>query len=98
MARELAPAIPQRLARRRLDVERVAQQACVAVFAVFLWLFVLYPMLQVLWRSLHDNDGRLVGVANYVRYVRTPAIAASITNSLIVSAAAMVINVFLAFV
>ena len=98
MARDLAPAMPRRLAPRRLDAERVAQAACLAVFAVFLWLFVLYPMAQVLWRSLHDNDGHLVGAANYVRYVRTPAIAASITNSLVVSAAAMVITVVLAFV
>src|SRR5262249_5264627 len=56
------------------------------------------PMAQVLWRSVLDNDGRFIGLANYVRYFRTPSIAASITNSLTVSLIAMVLTVGLAFV
>jgi ABC-type Fe3+ transport system permease subunit len=51
----------------------------------------------IAWRSLLNNDGAFVGLANYARYFRTPAIAASITNSLYVSAASMVITVALAF-
>jgi iron(III) transport system permease protein len=98
MARDVAAAIPERLVARRLDGEQVVRGILVLVFAAFLWFFVVYPMLHVLWRSLLDNGGRFVGLANYVRYVRTPAIAASITNSLVVSAAAMVLTVVLAFV
>ena len=98
MARDLARMIPERVVPRRLDAEHVVRWVFLALFAGFLWLFVLYPMLHVLWRSLLDNDGRVVGLANYLRYVRTPAIAASITNSLVVSAAAMVLTVVLAFV
>ena len=98
MARDLARMIPERVVARRLDAEHVVRWVFLALFAGFLWVFVLYPMLHVLWRSLLDNDGRVVGLANYVRYVRTPAIAASITNSLVVSAAAMVLTVVLAFV
>jgi len=90
--------IPERVVPRRLDAEHVLRWIFLALFAAFLWVFVLYPMLQVLWRSLLDNNGRVVGLANYLRYVRTPAIAASITNSLVVSAAAMVLTVVLAFV
>ncbi|MBI3028657.1 MAG: putative 2-aminoethylphosphonate ABC transporter permease subunit [Candidatus Rokubacteria bacterium] len=69
----------------------------IGLFGLFLYLFVLYPMAKVLWRSLLDNDGAFVGLANYVRYFSTPAIAASITNSLYVSVVAMVVTVFLAF-
>ena len=98
MARDLARMIPERVVPRRLDAEHVLRWIFLALFAAFLWVFVLYPMLQVLWRSLLDNNGRVVGLANYLRYVRTPAIAASITNSLVVSAAAMVLTVVLAFV
>ncbi len=98
MAPDLARMIPERVVSRRLDAEHVVRWVFLALFAGFLWVFVLYPMLQVLWRSLLDNDGRVVGLANYLRYVRTPAIAASITNSLVVSAAAMVLTVVLAFV
>src|SRR5439155_15460822 len=93
---DLKAAVARDLARR--IPERVVRWVFLALFAAFLWIFVLYPMLQVLWRSLLDNDGRVVGLANYLRYVRTPAIAASITNSLVVSAAAMVLTVVLAFV
>jgi iron(III) transport system permease protein len=91
-------AIGDRAVRRRLDAERVVGHALVALFGVFLYVFLVWPMAQVFWRSLLDNDGRFIGLANYLRYFRTPAIAASITNSLAVSAIAMVLTVGLAFV
>ncbi len=92
-----AAAIPDRTVRHRLGREAVLRSALVALFGLFLYLFVLYPMGQMLWRSLLNNQGQFIGVANYVRYFSTPAIAASITNSLYVSAVAMVITVGLAF-
>lgn len=70
----------------------------IGLFGLFLYLFVLFPMGKVLWRSLLNNDGAFIGAANYVRYFSTPAIAASITNSLYVSLVAMVVTVCLAFV
>src|SRR5436309_3395851 len=77
--------------------ERFVRVRLVLGFGAFLFLFVLYPMLHVLWRSLLDGEGRFVGIANYLRYFRTPAIAASITQSLCVSTIAMVLTVGLAF-
>ena len=91
-------AIPDRPVRRRLGREDVIRYALVAVFGIFLYLFVLYPLLHVLWRSLLANDGAFVGLANYRRYFSTPAIAASIGNSLLVSLLSMVVTVGLAFV
>jgi iron(III) transport system permease protein len=97
-SREPDASIPDRTVRHRPGAEDVARYAVVAAFAGALYLFVVYPMAQVVWRSLLDNDGRVVGLANYARYFRTPAIARSITNSLQVSALTMVITVALAFV
>ncbi len=91
-------AMPERRVRRRLDAERMVAAAGLAAFAVFLYVFLVWPMAQVFWRSVLDNDGRVIGLANYARYFRTPAIAASITNSLLVSTIAMVLTVGLAFV
>ena len=91
-------AIADRTVRHRIDREGVVRWVCIGLLAAFLVLFVLYPMLQVLSRSFQDNDGRYIGAANYTRYFATPAIAASITNSLAVSVAAMAITVVLAFV
>src|SRR3990172_1399742 len=90
--------IPDRVVRHRLDRETALRYLFIGLFGLFLYLFVLYPMAKVLWRSLVNNDGAFIGVAHYVRYFSTPAIAASITNSLYVSLAAMVVTVCLAFV
>ncbi|MGH7384844.1 MAG: putative 2-aminoethylphosphonate ABC transporter permease subunit [Candidatus Rokuibacteriota bacterium] len=93
----LHAAISDRTVRHRLAGEDLLRYALVAVFAIVLYLFVLYPLLHVVWRSLLGPDGGLVGLANYRRYFGTPAIAASIWNSLSVSVVSMVITVVLAF-
>jgi iron(III) transport system permease protein len=93
-----AAAVVDRAAPPRLDVERALGHLLLAAFGLFLAVFLAWPMAQVLWRSLLDNDGRFLGLANYARYFGTPAIAASITNSLSVSLTAMVLTVGLAFV
>ena len=93
-----AESISGRPVRHRLHREAVLRGALVALFATFLVLFVLYPMLQVLVRSVQSNDGRFIGFVNYARYFSTPSIAVSITNSLAVSTTAMAITVVLAFV
>ena len=92
-----AAAIPDSVVRHRLDRETALRYLFIALFGLFLYLFVLYPMGKVLWRSLLNNDGAFIGAANYVRYFSTPAIAASITNSLYVSVVGMVVTVCLAF-
>src|SRR5882672_12431864 len=94
---DLPSAIPDRTVRHRLAGEDLIRHGLVAVFAIVLFLFVLYPLLHVIWRSLLDAAGRFVGLANYRRYFGTPAIAASIWNSLSVSFLSMVITVALAF-
>ncbi|HEX7786435.1 MAG TPA: putative 2-aminoethylphosphonate ABC transporter permease subunit, partial [Methylomirabilota bacterium] len=91
-------AVPDRTVRHRLGGEDVLRYALAAVFAAVLYLFVLYPLIHVIWRSLLANDGGFVGLANYRRYFGTPAIAASIGNSLFVSLVSMIITVALAFV
>ena len=92
---DVAAPVPDRTVRHRAGREDVARYALVAVFCIVLSLFVLYPMAQLAWRSQLDNDGAFVGLANYARYFRTPAIAASLTNSIGVSIAAMVVTVAL---
>jgi 2-aminoethylphosphonate ABC transporter permease protein len=89
--------IPDRVVRHRLAGEDVVRYALVVAFAIVLYLFVLYPLLHVIWRSLLDPAGGFVGLANYRRYFGTPAIAASIWNSLAVSLVSMGLTVALAF-
>src|SRR5262249_56866359 len=49
------------------------------------------------WRASIARGAPFIGGATYVRYFSPPALAASITNSLYVSAASMVLTVPLAF-
>jgi len=95
-----APAsrIPARTVRQRLHGEAVLRAFLVTMFAMLLALFVVYPMLKIIARSLQGADGTFVGPANYVRYFSTPAVAASAVNSLVVSIAATVTTVLTAFV
>ena len=94
----VAVAVPERVVRRRVDAERGLRGALLGLFALFLWVFLAWPMAQIVWRSLHDNRGAFIGLGNYVRYVSTPAIGVSITNSLGVASVAMAVTVALAFV
>ena len=73
---DLASSLPDRTVRHRIGGEDLIRYALVAAFAAILYLFVLYPLGHVLWRSVLDNTGRFIGVANYARYFGTPAIAA----------------------
>ena len=73
---------------------RGAMLAVVALFAVG----IVLPLGLLLAKALQDNDGAFVGLANFARYFRTPALADSIGNSLFVTAIATVITVLLAFV
>ena len=95
---DASTAIPDSTVRHRLDGQTVLRYVLIGLFGLFLYFFVLYPMSQMLWRSFLNNDGGFIGAANYVRYFSTPAIAASITNSLYVSVVAMILTVCLAFV
>ena len=97
VATEAGAPIPERMVRHRFGREDAVRWALVAGFALVLYFFIVLPMGKIMWRSLLDNDGRWIGLANYVRYFGTPAIAASITNSLFVALLSMALTVGLAF-
>ena len=96
-ATEAGAPIPERMVRHRFGREDAVRWALVAGFALVLYFFIVLPMGKIMWRSLLDNDGRWIGLANYARYFGTPAIAASITNSLFVALLSMALTVGLAF-
>ena len=65
--------------------------------AIFLIAFLAFPLLAILQRALADNDGRFVGLANFIAYAQTPALLTSLFNSARVAALVTVITVPLAF-
>ena len=75
-------------------VLRIALVAIIALLAVA----VVFPLYSLLSMSLQDMDGEYVGLENFRIYFDTPALFASITNSLSVAISATLIVLGIAFV
>ncbi len=81
---------------RLLSEERVAALLVLALCAALVFAIAL-PLWAVLSKSFLDTEGRFIGLANYVRYVSTPALVQSLLNSLFVAAVATILVVPIAF-
>ena len=77
--------------------DRVAHAMLVAA-GIVLALFLLAPLGMILGKSVEDRAGEFVGLANFVTYFKTPALARSIWNSVWVSTLVTCITIPLAFV
>src|SRR5262245_50627363 len=83
--------------RAPVDRERIV--ASIGVAAIVLWLLVAValPLGMLFAKSLQNNKGEFVGLANFVHYFTTPALAASIGNSVFVAGLVTLIVTPLAF-
>lgn len=73
------------------------QHVLVGLVALWLLIGIVLPLAPLVSRSLSDADGQFVGAANFVRYFRTPGLAWSFGNSLLVAGVTTVLSVTLAF-
>ncbi len=76
--------------------ERVAHVA-LALVALALLAFLAAPLAAILQKSVQDNDGRFVALANFIAYARTPALLDSLWNSVWVSLLVTLITLPTAF-
>lgn len=94
--------VSEQVARQRINhiltPEDWLMRGMVVFAGVWLMVFILLPLYQVISRSLLDQAGHFVGLTNYARYFSTPALSVSLYNTLYVSMASMVITVVLAFI
>lgn len=72
----------------------------VLIGGMCLWmlLVMVLPLFTLLVKSLQDQQGNFVGLANFITYFQTPALSASLGNSLYVSVMTTLIAVPLGFV
>lgn len=63
----------------------------------FLLIGVLLPLAPLVMRSLSDQNGDFIGLANYVHYFTSPGLASSFANSLTVATLTTFLAVGLAF-
>ncbi|MEL0343574.1 MAG: putative 2-aminoethylphosphonate ABC transporter permease subunit [Deltaproteobacteria bacterium] len=73
-------------------------RTALVVIIVLLAVAVVFPLYSLLSMSLQDMDGEYVGLENFRIYFDTPALFASITNSLSVAISATLIVLGIAFV
>ncbi|MFO8044769.1 MAG: putative 2-aminoethylphosphonate ABC transporter permease subunit [Halomonas sp.] len=79
------------------SMERPLRLLILLLALAFLTIGLLFPLVTMLVKSLQDRSGDFIGLANFVRYFQTPALAGSIVNSLAVALSSTVIVVGLAF-
>ena len=92
-----APARPMRLVSSRTVREEHVATALIGALVLILLLIVALPLWALLSKSFQDPAGQFVGLANYRIYFTTPALAASLFNSVWVAALTTAIVIPLAF-
>ncbi len=92
-----AATIAVRRVRSRRSADHLMLIAVVAAAGLFLLLFLAAPLAALLAKSFEDEQGRFVGLANYLRYAQTPALIGSLWNSIWVATATTLIVLPLAF-
>ena len=84
--------------RRRLDRDDWLMRGGVCLMIGILSLTLILPLWWLLSKSFQDQDGAFVGLANYVTYFSTPALFASVWNSLFIASLSTAIVLPLAFI
>jgi iron(III) transport system permease protein len=94
-ARDLAA--PPRPSSPALAVEAMAARGGIALVASALFVFLTLPLGTILIRSMEDRAGAFVGLANFVQYLQSPALAQSTANTLTFAVLTTALTVPLAF-
>ena len=84
--------------RFTLATEAIAARGGIVLLAVALLVFLTVPLAMILLRSLEGRGGEFVGLANFVQYTQSPALAQSTRNSLTFAGLTTLVTVPLAFV
>jgi len=86
--------MPSRFA---LAKEALAARGGIVLLLVALVVFLTVPLAMILVRSVEGRGGEFVGIANFVQYVQSPALAQSTWNTLTFAAWTTAVTVPLAF-
>jgi iron(III) transport system permease protein len=83
--------------RRRLDRDDWLMRGGIVLLLAWLFVTLLLPLWWLLRKSFENEAGQFVGLANYVQYFSTPALFASVWNSLFIALLTTAIVLPLAF-
>ncbi len=83
--------------RRRLDRDDWLMRGGICLMIGWLSLTLILPLWWLLSKSFQNQNGDFVGLANYIQYFSTPALFASVWNSLFIALLTTAIVLPLAF-
>jgi len=83
--------------RQKVGVDGILKRILFAFIALWLFAFMVYPLLSLLKRSFETKAGEYIGLANYMAYFASRTTSASLRHTLVVGFISMVITVALAF-
>jgi iron(III) transport system permease protein len=83
--------------RFRISTEGLVMAGSLMLLALFLLVFIAFPLYSLLSKSFQDKSEAFVGLSNYAAYFSNPALFQSIGNSLFISAVSTAITTTLAF-
>lgn len=92
------PSVGLAPSRVALLAEALAARGGLVLLAVALFVFLTVPLAIILLRSVEGRGGEFVGLANFIQYVQTPALAQSTRNTLTFALLTTAVTVPLAFV
>ena len=84
--------------RRHIDRDDLMMRAGICLLIVWMLATLVLPLWWLLSKSFEDQSGKFIGLANYVHYFSTPALFASVWNSLFIAVLTTAIVLPLAFV
>jgi iron(III) transport system permease protein len=90
----LGTPMPSRFA---LAKEAIAARGGIILLAIALLVFLTVPLAMILVRSVEGRGGEFVGLANFVQYVQSAALAQSTRNTLTFAVLTTLVTVPLAF-
>ncbi len=79
------------------DIERGLRAALIGLVCLWMTVALVLPLGQLLLLSGYDRAGNPVGLENFRTYFRTPALAGSLWNSLVVAGITTAVSVILGF-
>ena len=89
--------IPRARLSRAIFAESLATHGGLWLLAAALFVFLTLPLATLLIRAFEDRSGAFNGVANFIAYVQTPALARSTVNTLTFAGLTTLLTVPLAF-
>ena len=84
--------------RRRLDRDDILMRLGICLLIGWMLVTLVLPLGMLLLKSFKNQQGEFIGLANYIHYFSTPALFASVWNSLFIAVTSTAIVLPLAFV